>query len=283
MVVSSPASLIEPAVATIVNVESEVIAPIVMSPVEAVRLTACVSSLPASAESTAVATMLPPATTVIDPSVVSKSVKVIPSVSSKAIAPAALVEISALVTVESIVIAPAASAVNTPPVTTVLASLSSTIAPAAFKVTAPLPALTVANPVMSPEEVVNEMLPFVPLATSVTVSAPPEVTVIVPSAVSTSLRVNAPRPSKSIAPVPVVDTFTEELAANSRSVSVPDPNTPISSCAVKVINPPAVKSTVLSSAPSLIEPAVAVSEIVPATLIPSTESTVPMIKSSAST
>ena len=61
----------------------------------------------------------------------------------------------------------------------------------------------------------------------------------------------------SITPVPVVDTSTEELAANSRSVSDPDPNTPISSCAVKVIKPPAVKSAVLSSAASLIDPAVA--------------------------
>ena len=200
----------------------------------------------------------PPASTVIDPSVVSISVKVIPSVSSKSTAPAALVEIFALVTVESIVIAPAASAVNTPPVITVKLLPSSTIAPAEFKVTFPLPAaFTVAKPVMSPDVVLNTMLPLVPLATSVTVNAPAELAVIAPLTVSTSLKVNAPNPSRSIAPVPVVDTFTEELAANSRSVSDPDPNTPISSWAVKVIKPPAVKSAVLSSAASLIDPAVA--------------------------
>ena len=118
---------------------------------------------------------------------------------------------------------------------------------------------------MSPDEVVKAIALLLPeLQTSVTVNAPPTIhcdrsVIGVHIGQGQMLPI---RPGQSLL-FRVVDTSTEELAANSRSVSDPDPNTPISSCAVKVINPPAVKSAVLSSAASLIDPAVAVTPSVP--------------------
>ena len=73
---SSSISLIEPVVASKVRLVSEVIFPMVISPVEEFRLTTNVSSLPASAASTRVAIMLPVAVTITSPSSASTSVKV---------------------------------------------------------------------------------------------------------------------------------------------------------------------------------------------------------------
>ena len=78
------------------------------------------------------------------------------------------------------VIAPVASALNTPPVIKEASTPSSTIAPAEVKSTDPVPALTVLIAVISPEVVDNLITLLLPEVISVAVISPPASTVIVP-------------------------------------------------------------------------------------------------------
>ena len=118
----------------------------------------------------------------------------------------------------------------------------------------------------TPSLVVNRVIAsaVVPCeTTSVAVISPAAETVIAPFVVSTSVSATDPSEVISIPPAVRLDILTSEPSATSID---PDVSTvipavtlpPISSCAVKVISPPAVKSTVASSVASLIEPAVEV-------------------------
>ena len=180
------------------------------------------------------------------------------------------------------VIAPAAFAVNTPPVIREVSTPSSTIAPAEDRSTDPVPALIVSIAVISPEVVVKEILLFFPVTTSVAVITPADWAVMVPSTVSTFAKVKAPAPASTIAPAWVEDTSTLLFAANSIdprvSVVFVAKLPPISPCAVNLmVLVPEVKSTALSSFISLIEPVVAskvrlVSEVIfPMVILPAEE------------
>ena len=66
-----------------------------------------------------------------------------------------------------------------------------------------------------------------------------------------------------MAPTVVLDALTDEPAASSNSLSAKVACSPISSSAVRVINPSAFKSTSLSFDASLMDPVVAVISKVP--------------------
>ena len=99
--------------------------------------------------------------------------------------------------------------------------------------------------------------------TLVAVIKPMAFTITEPSSDSTEFNVRSPRPSKRMAPTVVLEALTDESAASSNSLSAKVACSPISSSAVSVINPPAVKSTSLLFDASLIEPVVAVIPKVP--------------------
>ena len=95
--------------------------------------------------------------------------------------------------------------------------------------------------------------------TSVAVINPSAPTTIGPSLVSTSTSSTEPLDVTPIPPEVVLERSSLDPSATSKYFSVnPVESTPISSCAVKVISPPAVKSTAESSDASLIEPALEV-------------------------
>ena len=94
--------------------------------------------------------------------------------------------------------------------------------------------------------------------TSVAVISPAADTLIAPSLVSTSTSSIEPNEAIPISPAVRLETLTLDPSATSKLLLVNPVAAPISSWAVRVISPPAVKSTIVSSDASLIEPAVEV-------------------------
>ena len=235
-------------------------------------------------ESTSTAVICPPATTVIVPSSVSTLVSSIASVSSIFIAPTILDVASRLAIVVSRSIPPVASAVNTSAITSAVTASSFVIAPACASRTTSLftPAFTYCASIPAPVEVKLIVLSLVSSSvalesTFTAVIWPPATTVIVPSAVSTS--VSSIAFSSSIFMSPVPETLASKLAT---IVSSPIPVTAstVSSSAITSTDVPnsvtapevAVKNTSFCimpahMLPAYIEEAVNVMSFVPSSVL----------------